>query len=602
MLISTVLALSDFFIKNFSNDFWWYPYWYLGNPFNYLIGPVVPLVLLILSKAVPLPLGALYIGVIGISWVIGGIGVVRVVREIGGKGQTAVIAGLLFAALPFSLLFLQVSNGLHLVAFGLLPWVFIVYQRFLVRMQGNIVLFLALSITFVTLIDISILLSLIIGFSALLLVHKKQIGYLSLKTVLILLLSLSLATIWYTPGFWLTILANPSFGGVPLVGIVKTIFQLIVSFLPLFLGATLAHRRMIKLAPVLQFGLLFFFSFAFLTIVRFLFDPDFVMDWIGYILELQFGMAIILASVLVRVKQYFFIIILTIVLLLDCFIVISLAKQFHDQSVYQKHIVSLLEKNADSDERVFLSGSPVFFINQFLPVMQVRGGKDEGSIHPFWTEASYQIREGEGADLAKLWLTALGLRYVLVHQKNSREPFSDFIHTDKFKTFTTTVEEQDDVLYKIENAQLLRIASEEILRATSPTKGDDYEALQAYVATFRQPAKLTFPKPNEFEVLVTAGKKEVILLAVSYSPFWRIAKGEGILRADGLSNMVIIPTKSGKQAFTLLYKPSLFSLFSPLLFAVGVGVLFWKFAAFFAFVKHVLHILAFGMHENEDDY
>lgn len=602
MLVPTVLALSDFFIKNFPGGFWWYPYWYLGNQFTYLIGPIVPFILLVLAKILPLPLGALYIGGIGVSWGMGGIGVVRVVREIGGAKQQAALAGVLFTLLPFSLLLLHIGSGLHHVAFGFLPWVFIAYQRFLTLTKGNIVLFLALSITFVTLIDISILLPLIIGFSALLLVHKKNVGYLSLKTFLIVLFSLSLATLWYTPGFWLTLLANPSFGGMPFIGVVKTIFQLFVSFLPLFLGATLAHKKMQTLAKTMQFGLLFFASFGFLTLVRFLSDPDFVMDWIGYILELQFGMAIILASVLVRVKKYIFIIILTIVLLFDCSIVISLAKQFYDQSVYQKHIVSLLDKNVDSNERVFLSGSPVFFINQFLPVMQVRGGRDEGSIHSFWADASYQIREGKNADLTKLWLTALGSRYVLVHQKDSAEPFSDFTHTEKFKAFSTTVEEQDDVLYKLENAQIARIASEEILRVLSPTKGDDYEVLQAYAAAFRQPGKLTFQKPNELEILGTVGKKEVISLSVSYSPFWRIAKGEGSLRADGLSNIVIIPTKSGKQEFTLLYKPSLFSLFSPLFFAALAWALLWQFDAVFTIAKHVFRRLAFGLHENEDDY
>ena len=52
MLIDTVIALSDFFINNFP-DYSWYPHWYLGTPFRFLIGPIVPNVLLIVNLMSP---------------------------------------------------------------------------------------------------------------------------------------------------------------------------------------------------------------------------------------------------------------------------------------------------------------------------------------------------------------------------------------------------------------------------------------------------------------------------------------------------------------------------------------------------------------------
>ena len=82
-LIPSVLALSGFFVDNFPHISW-YPYWYLGNPFAYLIGPVVPGLMAVLHSILRLSGSAMnieYLVILFISTLIGGVGVYWMVRE-----------------------------------------------------------------------------------------------------------------------------------------------------------------------------------------------------------------------------------------------------------------------------------------------------------------------------------------------------------------------------------------------------------------------------------------------------------------------------------------------------------------------------------------
>src|SRR3990172_4839249 len=112
MLIPTVLALSRFFIENFP-DFSWYPHWYLGNPFHYLIGPLVPFSLLILDKAFFLPVSFAYLFLIFLSFLIGASGLYALLRSLDTEKRICLISSILFLILPFSTYLLFYQNGLH---------------------------------------------------------------------------------------------------------------------------------------------------------------------------------------------------------------------------------------------------------------------------------------------------------------------------------------------------------------------------------------------------------------------------------------------------------------------------------------------------------
>lgn len=565
MLIPTVIALSNFFILNFPHVSW-YPYWYLGNPFNYLIGPLVPFSLLILNKAFFLPVPFAYFFLISLSFLIGASGLYFLIRSLGEEKRESFTSAILFLILPFSPYLLFYQNGLHHIAFGFLPWILLLFLKLIKNFGPKNAIFLSIAIAFVLLIDVSILLRILIGFVTLAVALKpdrQNAEKLLILTGLAILASLSISTIWYTPGFWFVVLSNPSFGGIPMVKLVQFLFQLILQLLPIFLAVSFVRWRHLRLSKTLLFGVLFFSSFFFLTVVRFLSDPDFIMDWIGFVLELQFGGAIILGNIkykILKIKntykilKIFLNVCVVILLIVGWLIVVREASSALSKGGYQSRILSIL-KEVPKNERVFLSGTPVFFANSYLDISQVRGGMDQVSIHPFWADAAFQTREGENSSLAENWLKVLGVSSLLVHEKDSAEPFHDFKHPEKFTDFRLIVEEKGDKLYKIEDATIARIADQSLLSIPPPQNGADRKAIFSYVKNLGKPFAFQFKK-GQIEISGNTSDNEIISLAVTFDSHFKLMEGKGRVVKDGMGNTAILPRKEGEQRFILKYKLS----------------------------------------------
>lgn len=656
MLIVTVVALSDFFIKNFPHVSW-YPYWYLGNPYQYLIGPVVPATLAIVQSVnFKVQSYEIYFFLILGSFLIGALGLYSFLRVWGAHKKQAVASALLYVILPASWFILSYQNGLHHIAFGFLPWVLVFFERYLEQMTVKRSLFLSIAIAFELLITTSILLPIIIGFVAVFVAiridlkqranHEREIERIILKTTGVILLALSLATFWYAPSFWWTQLFNPSFGGLSLVKLIEFLFQLILQLFPIILAVVFVKWRHARLSSHLLFGLLFFSSFFFLSVVRFLFDPDFVMDWISYFIELQFGLSIVLGSLLakievgnlvqnskLKVKSFpsrdeagslkfkilnFELLFFTLHFALLTYLLILLVSTGFDiwtlsklrnqlRSGYQLRIISILKNHVKEEERVFLSGSSAFFANLHLNIQQVRGGRDEVSIHPMWAHGAYQIREGEDKELAKNWLKALGASYVLVHEKGSDEPFHDFKHPEKFTSsrldsedFGLIVSNHKDKLYKVSGAYLARVAAREILEVERPKNGADRIALDNYVSHIKREAHFDESMPGKILINETLDKGEVISLAISYDPRWKVGEGEGEIIKDGLGNMVILPKSSGRARVQLIFARTLGDFLIPALFVTTLVPIFFFFDSFYVGLHPLFFHLSIGIEDDED--
>ncbi|MBI2595272.1 hypothetical protein HYW46_00880 [Candidatus Daviesbacteria bacterium] len=684
-MIQTVLALSQFFINNFPPPAggWWYPYWYLGNPYHYLIGPVVPIILAIINFKFQISNFGfpIYLGLLGVSWVVGGVGVYQLVEKLSqtSNRKSQILYALLFMFLPFSLFLLAYSNGLYHFAWGFLPWVFVVFLRFLVgspmslrdhkvAKQSNLIkiaalpsvarndeekkgikiaLLLSILVSFVLLVDVSILLPMLVGFVCLGVVIKDIKGvkgingggeYQVFKTFFVLLFALSLATIWYTPGFWLTLLQNPSFGGMPLVNLGKFLFQLLLNLVPILAAVWVVKLRMKNLSRTAYFGLLFLSSFLFLTIIRYLSDPDFVQDWIGFFIEIQFGLAILLGSFLSssRMRGSFRRLIPAFAGMTVLLVFIVKGWMGGENVKYQSKIVSML-KNVPKDERVFLSGTSVFWANQYLDIIQVRGGVDQASIHPYWADGAYQIREGENSELSLNWLRALGVSWILVHSGGSDEPYRDFKRPEKFTQIChprldrgsilekdPRIREDDtickivkgikgDTLYKVGGASIARVADKSILEVKKPKNGADAQTLAKYVNTFKIHPGGSPPgwenRPgftNVIEVDADLGKDEVISLAIAYDRGWQVQQfhpggGTGGVRLvkDNLGNIVLIPGAVGRISLSLVYQTPVWERAAPVLISLVLLFILVNYDKSYPGMSRILAKVGHGLGEEE---
>jgi hypothetical protein len=664
-LLPSVIALSRFFIDNFPHISW-YPYWYLGNPFSYLIGPVVPFLLLVLTRIFPsagsgqvtFSLYYLYLGLIVLSVLGGGIGIYLFVKDwLGHTKASKRIAGIsafFYIFLPFSWWGLYYQNGLKHVAFVVVPFVFLVYRKILIqsvlaqdqRSQSFRYFLLALLITVCLLVTVNILLLLIVGAVTLFIVVDKW-NNLSLqdkkmsdegrkrmwawreemivRTAGVFLLAIFLATFWYTPKFWLVLLTNPSFGGVPLWNLIVNLFQSILNFLPLVLAILVVKwRSLISLKALkdersqcLFFAFLFFLSFFFLTIVRLLADPKFVIDWIGFMLELQFGASILGGVFVVRLLGYseesqnrkskfksylkagLFLGLVVILLTINGRLIFNLF--FYSKSDYQQHIIAILQSHIkDEDTRVFLSGSDVFWINSYLPIQQIRGGNDGVSIYPYWASGAYQVREGEKGVITEEWLRIFGSSYVLIHQSDSFDPFHDFKHPEKFGSLQLLADQDGDKLYKVPNVSIARVVDRRLLTIGKPKNGADEEMLRLYTETFKRLAVFRYESRDVVSVKSIVAPGEVVNLALSYDPAWRLTSGNGKIVGDTLGNTVIVPNNSGMQEFVLQYERGSEDWIITLILTILGGGFLWKFLAIYPRLKRLMPKMHMGIGEEEE--
>ena len=631
-LVPSIVELISFWEKNWPH-IWWFPNWYLGVPFRFVSGPVVPVLVLLFRSLTGWAVATSYLALIGMTWLIGGIGVKLLVKELGGAKRQQWWSMVLFWLLPGSFFLLQFGNGLHHISTALLPWVFYFWWKYLklthpnplLRIEGNSLgnefrfplfarggqgallneawlIFTTLGVTLLLLINSAAILPLVIGLTALILLKSKTewlAGF--IKGILIILTAVSLATIWYTPRFWWIILGNPSFGGKPLSNVIPYILQLAQAFVPIVLGVWFVQKRYRLIQKLTRFGVFFGGSFLFLTLVRFASDPDFWMDWVGYGLELQLAAALLFPLVIlnlfqdhksIRIVTFFIILMLTIG---EGVGVYTTYMSYKSYTSYKQRIVELVGGSVSQNDRIFLTGSGVFWLGEFargqnlldpqldrdgtlvnhkgivpprmrssqispasprffeVGLLQVRGGRDEVSTHQTWAMGSYNIREGEKVELLKDWLAVFGVSTLLYQNETSVEYFKDYKNRQRFADMTCYLTcEKPDVIYKFPNS-IARLAQKELLQVSPPKAGNDESTLATYTFKLGEPLEFAYIKPNQMIISGETKENEVISLAVAFDPHWKLTTGSGVVNSDNFGNLVITPSQNENE-WSLTYQ------------------------------------------------
>lgn len=464
-LIPAVVALTRFLEEQgFSAIFGHYPYWYLGTtPFRYLSGPILPSVLVFLHRLLPnFSLFEIMLGLIGVVWVTGGIGLYFLIRSLTNSSTRGVpcLAAVFYLLGPVVPFLFPFSDGVYLLAFSFLPFILLFYLKFLKRPSPRIGAILVVLVTLAFLIDTLIIPSLLLGMVSLILATGWGRVEVKIKrTVLVLAAGFLVATLWYTPGYWLTLLGSPSFGGKGLAWVIVWLGKM----LPLVLAMTLAFfsvKFFKKRELWRDFTLFWLFIFGFLTILRFLSDPDFWQDWTGYGLELQMGVAMGLGLVVKSLKLKVFslgiflgglVYLLFFSFLFNKYVWGALQRDLTGTVEYR--IGEWLVQNIRPGEKVFLSGTTAFWLNAFWRIPQVRGGRDQASRDQRWRQATWEIREGTDPEESLKWLKELDVRYLVVHTQDSEEFYHDFVSPEKFETakgLRRVFSEKGDHIYQVE--------------------------------------------------------------------------------------------------------------------------------------------------------
>ncbi len=100
----------------------------------------------------------------------------------------------------------------------------------------------------------------------------------------------------------------------------------------------------------------------------------------------------------------------------------------------EKEIAQRLDQIVDADkgERVYLTGTPAFWLNVFSDVPQIRGGADNAQPSPWWADASYVINKSDNEELTQAWLNLLNVKYILVNYPDSGTYYIDYENFERF--------------------------------------------------------------------------------------------------------------------------------------------------------------------------
>lgn len=452
-LIPVAVALARFLgekgLSAFTSN---YPYWYLGTtPYKYLTGPVIPVITVFAGKLVP---GAGYFNILiwfvifacifsSVGWSI----LISKIKEEKITFSSFIVYFLLFAILPYKYL-----NGLALaepsafIAEMLIPFVLLANRKN--SYWG------ALATAAALLVSTNVLPILLAGVVILSLTgarvgDKFKKWKKPLKKALIIFgIGFILATFYYTPGFWLTILVNPSVGGAPGAKAILSMLGMARNMIPVFLALIVVYFSGRIKDKISFFAWAFLSVFGFLTLWRAMANINFWMDWTSWFSQLEIGIGILIASDIKNLRRFF---LLILPFFASLFVFRALGSPVLAAKSPPAEVGSVAKlAGVAGPKLVFTSGTGVFWLNALYNTPQVRGGRDEVSINSQWLPVSYTLREATDENAIKKGLNDLNIRYVLVNLEDSPDYYHDFKNiTDWFTIGGKIYEENGDFILKI---------------------------------------------------------------------------------------------------------------------------------------------------------
>jgi hypothetical protein len=263
-------------------------------------------------------------------------------------------------------------------------------------------------------------------------------------------------------------------------------------------------------------------------------------------------------------------------------------------SKYQDRVeFTLTEWMADHlpDARALATGSVRFWYDAWRDLPQLGGGSDQGVLNQLVSMAYTSITNDDVRHGVN-WMQAFGVDAVIVHDKNSREVYHDYVTPAAFAGFLPVLldDHEGNVIYRVPRrfpdlARVVQTARIRSLRGMGLQW--DPETIAAYVeAVERGPdshAVLQWEGSNAMRIEADVGAGQSVLAQVSYDPQWRAKSGGAPLpiRKDPLGQM-LIETPPGRQDIRLVFDTPLenrigqiVSLFSALM-VLGLAIFGWR--------------------------
>ena len=359
-------------------------------------------------------------------------------------------------------------------------------------------------------------------------------------------------------------------------------FRLVYQALPRWIAVILIALVWLKvamrrLAPPMQFAILFAFLISLLTLMAAWFDISIMPQPVRYHLEMEMALAIVFSlaagAVFKRFPSW-------VSIAAFAMFVLALVQPVRQYRRYAKQtlilpidITTTTEwktaqwlKDNWTGERVLLSGSNAFWLTAFCDVPELTGGFEQGVTQYAIREGVYQVYTGAAsgdreAEYSMLWLKALGVQAVNVAGPSSREFYHPFAHPKKFDGVLAAIwHDGDDAIYRIgPRASLARVVPRSALAAREPINGIDVDPLRPYVAALddraNPAAEFSWTSPHSAHIVTDLTPDRVVALQIASHRGWRATVNgrSAEIKRDGIGFMYLDPSTEGRAAIDLIY-------------------------------------------------
>jgi hypothetical protein len=211
----------------------------------------------------------------------------------------------------------------------------------------------------------------------------------------------------------------------------------------------------------------------------------------------------------------------------------------------ERRVALWLSEHLAPGERAYLTGDHAFWADVFADVPQVRGGVDFAFSNPWWAHVTYQVNTGADADIAKLWMAALPVRYIVVTGPASSEVYRDYADPTKFDGQLPVVFDEGGVrIYEVSRTGDPRLVVARVADLAPPTSAIDRDAISAYtkrIADGRAPSQLEPRGLGAWRAEVDVREGEQVVLRQAYDTGWHatVDGRSANVRADPIGQLVI---------------------------------------------------------------
>lgn len=332
-----------------------------------------------------------------------------------------------------------------------------------------------------------------------------------------------------------------------------------------------------RLAPHLQFAILFAFLMTLITLTDAWWGIPIVPQAIRYHLEMEMALAMLLAFTayaVLRRRPPWIAGLSLVVLLLALIQSVKLDRRYARNFLLQPvDIHKTIEwKTAQwlnwhwTGERVMLPGSTSFWLTAFSDTPEL-WGFDQGVTDPMIRVAEFAIYNGDpakpgDAESSVLWLKALGVQAVGVSGPASAEVYKPFRNPRKFEGVLAPLwRDGDDVLYRVgeTRASLARIVPRSALVSRAPAHGLDVDPLRPYVAALDDPhfprAEFRWTSMHSASIATNLEPGQAVSVQMAWHTGWHATvNGRPVpVQRDAIGLMYIDPGVSGPCRIEMVY-------------------------------------------------